>query len=306
MNEHLFQPLVTPPAPPYPLESGSSSYWRGVWRRFRTHRLAMVSIVSLFLLFLFALLAPYLSGHTYFETHLSLHNQPPNFQFLFGTDDLGRDLFTRIAFGARISLFVGLTAAFIDVVIGVLWGGFCGYVGGKVDALLMRFADILYVIPYLLIVILLTVIMGSGLLTIVAAMTTTGWINMARMVRGEVRQLKTRLYVQAAVGLGASGLRILFRHIIPNALGPVIVMMTFTIPIAIFTEAFLSFLGLGVQAPIASWGTMAAEGLSAMRYYPWRLIFPAVFISGTMLAFYIIGDALGDSIDPKNTIHGPY
>lgn len=299
MTEALFEPL--PPLSSRPGERADvrASYWLDVWRRLRRHRLAMISLGVLVGLVIFALIGPLLSGYPYYETHLKEHDQPPSAQFWFGTDDLGRDLFTRVAYGARISLFVGLAAAAIDVLMGVLYGGLAGYLGGKGDAMLMRIADILYSIPYLLVVILLTAVMGSGLVTIVIAMTITGWIGMARIVRGEVLRLKERPFVQAAIALGASPSRILWRHIIPNSLGPVIVMMTFTIPMAIFTEAFLSFLGLGVQAPIASWGTMAADALPAMRYYPWRLAFPAVFISGTMLAFYIVGDALRDCMDPR-------
>jgi oligopeptide transport system permease protein len=299
MTDELFEPLPFPRAAPACLPEATLSYWQSVWRRFLQHRLALASFGLLALVSLFALVGPWVSGYTYYETNLRFHDQPPSRAFWFGTDDLGRDVFTRVAYGARISLFVGLTAALIDVLIGIAYGGVAGYSGGSVDLLLMRLADILYAIPYLLVVILLTVVMGSGLATIVAAMTITGWIGMARMVRGEVVRLKSRPYVQAAIALGASPSRILFRHIIPNALGPIIVMMTFTVPTAIFTEAFLSFLGLGVQAPVASWGTMAAESLAAMRYYPWRLLFPAFFISVTMLAFYVIGDALRDCMDPR-------
>jgi oligopeptide transport system permease protein len=281
-----------------PVERGLS-FWRDVRRRFFLNKLAMAGLVVLVLLTLGAVFGPMLSGQTYYETHLALNNQSPSGAFWFGTDDLGRDIFTRIWYGARISLFVGVAAAAIDLVIGVLWGGVAALAGGKVDEMMMRVADILYAIPYLLVVIMLMVVMGSGVVTIIVAMTITGWIGMARLVRGQTLRLKRKEFVRAAVALGASPKRVLFRHLIPNTMGEIIVMMTLTIPTAIFTEAFLSFLGLGVQAPIASWGTMAAESLSAMRYYPWRLFFPAGFICATMLAFYLVGDGLRDAVDPR-------
>ncbi|MGE3953746.1 MAG: ABC transporter permease [Parachlamydiales bacterium] len=298
-EETLFQPLRRTQEPPLGPAGPSLSYWADVWHRFRGHKPAIVSLCALLLLMLFALFAPLFSSYTFYETHLELNNLSPCKMFWFGSDDLGRDMFVRIWTGARISLFIGVTAAGIDLILGVLWGGTAALAGGKIDEVMMRVADVLYAIPYLLIVIMLMVVMGPGLLTIIIAMSITGWIGMARLVRGQVLQLKQRTFVQAAVALGASGPRILWKHLIPNTMGPIIVMMTLTIPTAIFTEAFLSFLGLGVQAPIASWGTMAAESLSAMRYYPWRLFFPAGFISGTMLALYIVGDGLRDAVDPR-------
>lgn len=277
----------------------SLSFWQDVWRRLRLNRVAIAGLVTLCLLTFVATLGPMLSSHPYYETNLVLKNQSPSLRFWFGTDDLGRDMFTRTCCGARISLFVGIAAALIDLVIGVLWGGIAALVGGRVDNLLMRIADILYAIPYLLVVIMLMVVMGSGLVPIIIALTITGWIGMSRIVRGQLLQLKEQEYILAATALGASQRRILFKHLIPNAMGPIIVTMTLTIPMAIFTEAFLSFLGLGVQAPMASWGTMANDGLPAMRYYPWRLFFPAFFISITMLAFNLVGDGLRDALDPK-------
>jgi oligopeptide transport system permease protein len=242
----------------------------------------MAGFFTLCFLMLMAIVGPWLTPYTYYETHLPLKNQPPSSQFWFGTDELGRDMFTRVWWGARISLFVGISAATVDLILGVLFGSFSGWKGGKTDEVLMRLADILYSIPYLLVVILLMVTIGSGLFSIVLALTLTGWIPMARIVRGQILQLKELDYAEAAYALGASSPRILFRHLLPNTMGPIITTMTFTIPTAIFAEAFLSFLGLGIQAPIASWGTMASDGLPALSYYPWRLFFPATFISLTM------------------------
>ncbi|MBY0529855.1 MAG: ABC transporter permease [Rhabdochlamydiaceae bacterium] len=275
------------------------SYWKDARRRLAANRSAVFGLVTLSVLILFAILAPLFSPYTYYETQLQLKNLPPNSQFWFGTDELGRDLFTRCWWGARISLFVGISASLIDLVIGVLYGAFAGLIGGKTQEWMMRFADILYAIPYLLVVILLMVVIGSGITTILIALTLTGWINMARIVRSQILQLKQLDFIRAAEAIGASRFRILLRHLIPNTMGSIIVTVTLTIPSAIFAEAFLSFLGLGVQAPIASWGTMANDGLSALRYYPWRLFFPATFISLTMLSFNLLGDGLRDAFDPR-------
>lgn len=268
-------------------------------RKFFNHRLAVAGFIILTLIILMAVVGPWISGHTYFDTHLELKNQPPSAQFWFGTDDLGRDIFTRVWYGARISLFVGVAAAIIDMVLGILWGGIAGFSGGKLDELMMRIADILYSLPYLLMVILLMVVIGPGLFTIILAMTVIGWITMARIVRGQILQIKQMEYVLAAKALGASSSRILFRHLLPNAMGPIIVTLTLTVPSAIFTEAFLSFLGLGVQAPAASWGTMASDGLPALHYYPWRLFFPALFICVTMMAFNLVSEGLRDAFSEE-------
>jgi oligopeptide transport system permease protein len=246
-----------------------------------------------------SILGPWISPYNYYETHLSLKNTPPCREFWFGTDELGRDLFTRIWWGARISLFVGIAASLIDLAIGVFYGALAVLIGGKAEEVMMRIADILYSIPYLLVVILLTVVIGSGILTILIALTFTGWINMTRIVRSQILQLCQMDFIKAAQILGAGKMRILLLHLIPNCMGPILVTVTLTIPSAIFAEAFLSFLGLGVQAPIASWGTMANEGLSSLGYYPWRLFFPAGFISLTMLCFNVVGDGLRDAFDPR-------
>lgn len=257
--------------------------------------------ISLFLLAFFSVMSiigPWLSPYSYSEIHLELKNSPPSFQFWFGSDELGRDIFTRIWWGARISLFIGLTAALIDAIIGVLYGTFAAYFGGKIDELMMRLCDILYSIPYILVVILLTVVRGSGIITILIAMTCTGWITMARICRSQILQIKELDYITATRSMGASSGRIVFIHLIPNAIGPIIATMALTIPTAIFTESFLSFIGLGVQAPAASWGVMVGDALSAMRYYPWRLLFPSAMITLTMLSFNVLGTALRDAMDP--------
>lgn len=256
--------------------------------------LTRVGIILLILVFLMACFGPLLLPFTYYTTNLEIANQSPSVVHWFGTDDLGRDMFIRCCYGTRISLIIGVAAAFLDLIIGFFWGGFSALYGGKVDELMMRFADICYSLPYLLVVILITVILGPGLMTIIAALCITGWITMARVVRAQVLQLKQQDYVLASRLMGANHIHILTKHIIPNALSPIICTLTLTIPSAIFAEAFLSFLGLGVQAPNASLGTMASEGLPALEYYPWRILFPLSLISTTMLGFNLIGDALGN------------
>ncbi|MDE3045896.1 MAG: ABC transporter permease [Verrucomicrobiota bacterium] len=275
------------------------SYLEDAWLRFKENRVAYATLWVLAFLAFFAVVGPLVSPYSYSEIHLNSKNMPPCAQHWFGSDELGRDLFTRVWWGARISLFIGVTAASIDVAFGVVYGAIAAYIGGKIDEVMMRLADILYSIPYLLVVILLTVIRGSGIGTILIAMTLTGWINMARIIRAQILQLKQNDYIAAARVIGASHTRILFRHLLPNAIGPIIATLTLTIPTAIFTEAFLSFLGLGVQAPAASWGVMVSDALSAMRYYPWRLFFPAAMITLTMLCFNLLGNALRDALDPR-------
>jgi oligopeptide transport system permease protein len=280
-------------------ETESSSFWQEGWRRFCQNKVALAGFFVLILFIVFAIIGPWMNSYTYYDTHLSVKNSPPSKNFWFGTDELGRDLFTRIWWGARISLFVGMSASLIDLVIGVLYGAAAAMLGGKTEEYMMRIADILYSIPYLLVVILLMVVIGSGISTILIALTFTGWIGMARIIRGQILQLSQMDFIKAAKVLGAGKIRILFAHLIPNCMGSILVTVTLTIPSAIFAEAFLSFLGLGVQAPIASWGTMANEGLSGLSYYPWRLFFPAGFICVTMLCFNLVGDGLRDAFDPR-------
>ncbi len=277
----------------------SLPYFRESIFRLKENRAAMVGLWLLIFLFIAAIIAPFFTPYNYYEPHLSLKNYPPSKEFWFGTDELGRNVFSRIWLGARISLFVGISAAFIDMIIGVIYGAFAGFIGGKMDEMMMRFCDILNSLPQLLIVIILLVLIGPGLTTIILALTLTGWINMARIIRGHIHQIKHLDFVMAAKALGASRFRILTHHLITNAVGSIITTVTLTIPGAIFTESFLSFLGLGVQAPMASWGTMASDGLPALRFYPWRLFFPAFFISITMFAFNLLGDGLRDAFDPR-------
>ncbi|SMF88427.1 oligopeptide transport system permease protein [Paenibacillus uliginis N3/975] len=281
------------------IQRESLSAWRDSWERLRKNKLAMTGLIIMILIIIMAILGPMISKYDYETNDLMNTNMPPSSEHWFGTDDLGRDVFVRTWMGARISLIVGLAAAAIDLMIGVIYGGVMGYFGGRVDEFMNKFAEILYSIPYLLVTILLLVVFEPSLGTIILALTITGWINMSWIVRGEIMQLKSREYVLASRSMGAGAPRLLFRHLIPNALGPIIVTLTLSVPNAIFAEAFLSFLGLGVQAPVASWGSMINDALSGWMYYPWRMLFPALFISLTMLAFNIFGDGLRDALDPK-------
>lgn len=281
------------------IQRESLSAWRDAWQRLRQNKMAMTALGILGLIILAAIFMPFISKYNYYSNDLLNTNKPPSSDHWFGTDDLGRDIFVRTWYGARISLLVGLAAAAIDLIIGVIYGGIMGYFGGRVDNIMNKFSEILYSIPYLLVVILLLVVMEPSLGTIILALTITGWINMSWIVRGEIMQLKNREFVLASRSMGAGSKRLLFRHLLPNAVGPIIVTITLSVPNAIFAEAFLSFLGLGVQAPISSLGSMINDSLTGWLYYPWRFLFPAVLVSLIMLSFNIFGDGLRDALDPK-------
>lgn len=280
------------------LSAKTVSFWGEVFHTFRRNKLAIFGMTVLVIVALMAIFVPMLSQFS-FSQQTQNFNTPPNATHWFGTDNLGRDIFVRIWVGARISLFIGLAAATIDLIIGVLWGSIAGIIGGKVDNIMMRIADVLTAIPYLLIVILLLVVMDKGLLPMIVALSITGWVRMARIVRGEVLSIKNQEYVLASRTLGANTWHLILKHLIPNAMGAIIVTMTLSIPSAIFTESFLSYLGLGVTPPMASWGTMASEGNEAIMTAPWRLVFPALLISITIFAFNAVGDGLRDALDPK-------
>lgn len=280
------------------LADKSVSFWKEVFLRFSHNKLAIFGLIALVIIILMATFVPVFSQFNYRE-QLGLYNTAPSATHWFGTDDLGRDVFVRVWEGARISLFIGITAAVIDLIIGVLWGSISGLAGGRVDNIMMRIADVLTAVPYLLVVIVLLVVLQPGLVPMIIALSITGWINMARIVRGEVLSIKNQEYVLAARTLGANTKHLIIKHLVPNALGAILVTMTLTIPTAIFTESFLSYLGLGVPAPTASWGTMASEGNNAITNAPWRLFFPAALISITIFAFNAVGDGLRDALDPK-------
>lgn len=298
--DELFVPMKKNTAGREAITRPQLTYWQDVWLRLSNNKLAILAMVVIVLNALLAIFGPLLTEYSYSQQSLLESNTGPSAEHWFGTDNLGRDVFARIVYGAKISLFIGITAALIDFTIGVIYGGIAGYVGGKTDEVMMRFVDILYGLPYLLVVILLMVVMGPGLLTIIVALTATGWIGMARIVRGQILQLKNADYVLATITLGGTPWYIIWRHLLPNTMGIIIVQITYTVPSAIFSEAFLSFIGLGIQPPLASWGSMANEGLpSILSGHWWRLFFPSFFISFTMLAFNLLGDGLRDAFDPK-------
>lgn len=280
--------------------------FQDVIRKLKKNKLAMLGLGLILLLTLMAIVGPHLVPYSYSDQSLLDGNLPPSGEHWFGTDDLGRDMFARTWYGARISLTIGIVAALIDLIIGISVGGLAGYMvgrgkrGDRIDSIIMRIIEILYGLPYLLVVILLMVVMEPGMLTIIVALSATGWTGMARLVRGQILQLKNQEFILAAQVLGAKYSRILFKHLIPNTIGVIIVNLTFTIPSAIFAESFLSFLGLGVQAPVASWGTMANDALGVILTGDWwRLFFPGLMISITMFAFNVFGDGLQDALDPR-------
>ncbi len=299
VNPDMFVPIVQDLANAERIERKSLSAWQDMWYRLKGSKLAMVGFYMIIAIILLAIFGPIFSSYNHYSNDLVNSNQAPSLEHWFGTDDLGRDMFVRTWKGAQVSLFVGVMAALIDLVLGIIYGGIMGYFGGRVDEVMNRFSEILYAVPHLLVVILLLVIMEPSLTTIIIAMSITGWINMAWIVRGQIMQLKNLEYVLASKSLGAGAMRIIFRQLIPNAMGPILVTLTFTVPGAIFAEAFLSFLGLGVQSPVASWGTMISSSISALTIFPWRLFFPALFLSLTMFAFNVFGDGLRDAFDPK-------
>jgi oligopeptide transport system permease protein len=281
----------------------STTYWSDAIRRIRRNKLAVVGFWIIIALLVVAVVGPMVSPYSYEDQDLENTFQSPTLRHPFGTDQLGRDQLTRIMYGSRISLAVGIVCAALNFLIGVTYGGIAAYFGGRVDDIMMRIVDILYGIPTLIIVILLTVLFKdrgvNPLINVFIAIGLTYWLSMARIVRGEILSLKEREFALAAKTIGAPNNRILFRHLIPNAMGPIIVTVTLQIPSAIFTEAFLSYIGLGVSAPVASWGVLASDGTQAIRSFPYLVLFPALAISLTMFAFNFLGDGLRDALDPR-------
>jgi len=231
---------------------------------------------------------------------LALGATPPSAAHWFGTDELGRDTFSRVLHGGRISLLVGIVATIVSLIVGVSYGAFSGYRGGRTDDVMMRIVDIMYALPYIFLVILLLVFFSRSLLMLFVALGLVQWLTMARIVRGQVLSLKEQAFIEAARALGASDWAIIFRHIVPNTLGPVIVYTTLTVPAVILQEAFLSFLGLGVQPPAASWGTLVSDGAKVLALFPWLVIFPGIALSLTLLCFNFLGDGLRDALDPQD------
>lgn len=305
ITPNMFQPASYEDRNAETIRRPSIKYWPDVWRRLKQNKLAIFGLIIILLLIFMSIVGPLINGFKYFEQDYSKINLHPNSTHWFGTDELGRDQFTRVWFGTRYSLIIGILAAAIDFIIGIIYGGISGIATRRIDAIMMRIAEIIYSIPYLLIVILLSVVFssegsGTSLFVLILAMTLTDWVPMAILVRGQVLQLKESEYSLAAESLGAPKEWILRKHIIPNTLGPILVNITLTIPRAIFAEATLSFLGLGLQAPRSSLGSLANDGLAGLAVgNAYQIIIPAIFISLIMFGFNVLGDGLRDALDPR-------
>jgi oligopeptide transport system permease protein len=278
------------------------SLWADAWRRLVRNKATLVSMVLLAVIVLMAVLAPLLSPHPYDEVYWDRIAAPPDFEnaHWFGTDGNGRDLFVRTLYGARVSLAVGVAATLVSLVIGVAYGATAGFLGGKVDEVMMRVVDILYSLPFMFFVIILVVVFGRHIVLIFVALGAVEWLTMARIVRGQTLSIRRREFIEAARAAGVSSGKMIARHVIPNVMGPVVVYVTLTVPEVIITESFLSFLGLGVQEPMTSWGVLISEGAGQMESAPWMLIFPAIFLAVTLFCFNFIGDGLRDALDPKD------
>lgn len=281
------------------LSRPSVGYWSDAWRRLRQNKVAMVGLAIIVIYVLLAIFGERMTPYDYKSTDFESINLSPNREHWFGTDALGRDLWERVWAGARISLLIGLVSAVMQMTLGVLVGGIAGYFGGMIDLIIMRITEILDSIPFLVFVILIMMVVGTGVFPLILAFAITGWISMARLVRGQVLQLKEQEFMLAAKSMGASSFRLIVRHLMPNMAGVLIVTLTMKIPQAIFSEAFLSYIGIGVMPPQTSWGQLANLGAQNMQVYPYQLFIPAFFISTMMLSLQIFGDGLRDALDPK-------
>ena len=281
------------------MESKGSSLGKDALLRLASNRLSLFGSVFIFLLLLLALFTPFLAPYDYSSQDLSLGPSAPSAEHWFGTDPLGRDLLTRMMYGSRISLMVGFLATLVALVIGVIWGTIAGFTGGKTDTFMMRTVDVLYGIPFIILIILLMVVFGRNLVLLFMAIGAVEWLTMARIVRSQVMSLSKQEFILAAEAMGVSKDKIIFRHLIPNAIGPVIVYATLTVPQIMLLEAFLSFLGLGVQAPMSSWGILIRDGAVSMEEYWWLLVFPSLTFSLTLFSLNFIGDGLRDALDPR-------
>ncbi len=277
------------------------SLWQDAATRLRKNKLAMFGLVFLIFIILLCLITPWIAPYGYEEQNLRLGATSPSAAHWLGTDIFGRDMLTRILYGGRVSLFVGFIATAVALVIGVTYGAIAGYAGGRTDSIMMRFVDILYAMPFMIFIVLLMVVFGRNILLLFLAIGAVEWLTMARIVRGQIQNLKHQEFVEAAVSIGLSSFAIVWKHLIPNALGPVIVYTTLTIPSVMLLEAFLSFLGLGIQPPSSSWGLLISNGVESMEEYPWLLIFPGLALTLTLFALNFLGDGLRDALDPRSS-----
>ncbi len=276
-----------------------TSLWQDAWLRLRKNHLAVLGLAILVVFIVIALLTPWIAPYSYQQQNLELGASGPSAAHWLGTDIFGRDLMTQIMYGGRVSLAVGFIATAVALLIGVTWGAVAGYVGGRTDAVMMRMVDILYALPFMIFIVLLTVVFGRSMLLLFLAIGAVEWLTMARIMRGQVQSLRQMEFVEAAVSLGLSPTALIFRHLVPNALGPIIVYTTLTIPNVMLLEAFLSFLGLGIQPPQTSWGLLISYGAETMEEYPWLLIFPGVALTLALFSLNFLGDGLRDALDVR-------
>jgi oligopeptide transport system permease protein len=299
--------MTNPPLIPNiePADStGGVSFWQDAWHRLWKNKLAFFGLVVITLLAVMSVTAalfPKITGYSYEQQNLALGPMPPSHAHWLGTDPLGRDLLARLLYGGGISLLVGLCATGVSLIIGVIYGAVAGFAGGKTDMVMMRVVDILYALPFAIFVILLMVFFGQNILLLFVAIGAVEWLTMARIVRSQVMSVKRQEFVEAAHALGLGETRIVFRHIIPNLLGPIIVFATLTVPEVILLESFLSFLGLGVQPPHSSWGVLIKEGAEVMEEYPWLLIYPGAIMALTLFSLNFLGDGLRDALDVRGS-----
>ena len=286
---------------PSKISEQRSSLWLDAWIKLRKNRMALFGFAVLLVLCVVSLLTPWIAPYSYEEQDLMLGATPPSAAHWLGTDIFGRDMLTRIMYGGRVSLMVGFIATAVALVIGILWGSIAGFIGGRVDAVMMRIVDIMYALPFMIFIVLLMVVFGRNILLLFVAIGAVEWLTMARIVRSQVMALRKQEFIEAAYSMGLSRWAIIRRHIIPNTLGPVIVYTTLTIPSVMLLEAFLSFLGLGIQPPQSSWGLLINYGVETMEEYPWLLIFPGITLSLTLFALNFLGDGLRDALDPRTS-----
>ena len=278
-----------------------TSLWQDAWVRLRKNHLAVFGLVVLLFMIVVALLTPWIAPYAYDAQNLDLGASPPSAEHWLGTDIFGRDLLTQIMYGGRVSLAVGFIATSVALLIGVTYGAIAGYVGGRTDAIMMRLVDILYALPFMIFIVLLMVVFGRNVILLFLAIGAVEWLTMARIMRGQVQSLRQQEFVEAAVSLGLSPATIIRRHLIPNALGPIIVYTTLTIPSVMLLEAFLSFLGLGIQPPQTSWGLLISYGAETMEEYPWLLIYPGLTLTITLFSLNFLGDGLRDALDVRGS-----
>ena len=297
--EEYFDPLPQEDRDAQFVAIQSKSFARNVWESFSRNRLALVGLILLAVLVCAAIFGPMLSPYPYDGMDAMSRNQASSAAHWFGTDQMGRDILTRVLYGARVSLLVGFASTALNLLIGVLYGSIAGYVGGRVDMVMMRIVDVIYAVPAMIYMILLMLIFGSNIYSVMLGICVNGWINMARIVRSQVMSLKEQEFSVAAFVIGASRRRILFRHLLLNSLGPIIVTVTLMIPQAIFTEAFLSFIGIGISAPMASLGTLAQDAKMLMNVYPMQMVWPVLVICIVIFSLNFIGEGLETALNPR-------